>query len=224
MDIFTHDIRYAIRMLLKQPAITATMLLTLGARDRRQHRRVFRHPRRAAARASVSRARSARDGVREAAGRRRDGQLGLPGGLSRLGAAESVVLGDGRVSRGHGRSDRRGRSRAAAGRRRDVDVLRRARRARAAWPHVRRRTKTMLGRHRVVVLGHALWQQRFGGDPGVIGRTITLNGIPQEIIGVLPAGLRVAGADRLTSGRRWCCARGRRRRRVPPTSCTSTRV
>jgi putative ABC transport system permease protein len=42
------------------------------------------------------------------------------------------------------------------------------------------------GRHRVVVLGHALWQQRFGADRTVVGRTIALNGIPHEVIGVLP--------------------------------------
>ena len=47
----------------------------------------------------------------------------------------------------------------------------------------------VLGRHRVVVLGHALWRQRFGGDPSIVGRTITLNGVPQQVIGVLPAGV-----------------------------------
>jgi len=39
----------------------------------------------------------------------------------------------------------------------------------------------------VVVLSHSMWQQRFGGDPGVIGRSITLNGVPVTIIGVMPA-------------------------------------
>jgi putative ABC transport system permease protein len=43
------------------------------------------------------------------------------------------------------------------------------------------------GRNRVVVLGHALWRQRFGADQSVIGRSITLNGSPFEVIGVLPA-------------------------------------
>jgi putative ABC transport system permease protein len=40
---------------------------------------------------------------------------------------------------------------------------------------------------RVVVLAHSLWQQRFGANPSVIGRTIMLNDIPHEVIGVLPA-------------------------------------
>ena len=37
-----------------------------------------------------------------------------------------------------------------------------------------------------VILGHGYWQSRFGGDPGVIGRSLTVNGDPMEVIGVLP--------------------------------------
>ena len=44
------------------------------------------------------------------------------------------------------------------------------------------------GGPRVVVLGHALWRQRFGGDRSVIGRTVTLDGVPREVVGVMPAG------------------------------------
>jgi putative ABC transport system permease protein len=43
-----------------------------------------------------------------------------------------------------------------------------------------------IGRNRVVVLGHAIWQQRFGGDAAVVGTTITLNGLPHRVAGVLP--------------------------------------
>ena len=43
------------------------------------------------------------------------------------------------------------------------------------------------GSNRVVVLSHAFWQQRFAGDPGVVGNRITLDGEPYAIIGVLPA-------------------------------------
>lgn len=42
------------------------------------------------------------------------------------------------------------------------------------------------GRDQVVVLSHALWQQRFGSDPGIIGRTIIIDGEKKEVIGVMP--------------------------------------
>jgi putative ABC transport system permease protein len=38
-----------------------------------------------------------------------------------------------------------------------------------------------------VVVSHSLWQQRFQSDPGLVGRTITINGAPRTVIGVMPA-------------------------------------
>ena len=38
----------------------------------------------------------------------------------------------------------------------------------------------------VVVLGHSYWQRRFGGDAGVIGRSVTLDGQMVTVIGVVP--------------------------------------
>jgi len=40
---------------------------------------------------------------------------------------------------------------------------------------------------RVVVLSHALWQTRFDGDSGIVGRTIALNGQQHTVVGVAPA-------------------------------------
>jgi putative ABC transport system permease protein len=42
----------------------------------------------------------------------------------------------------------------------------------------------------VVILSHRLWQWRFGSDPKAIGRSVTLNGNPYTIIGVMPAGFQ----------------------------------
>jgi len=39
----------------------------------------------------------------------------------------------------------------------------------------------------VVILGHAYWQRRYGGDAGVVGESILIDGSPHEVIGVLPA-------------------------------------
>jgi predicted permease len=45
-----------------------------------------------------------------------------------------------------------------------------------------------LGKDRVVLLGHALWEGRFGSDPAILGRQILLNGEAHTVIGVLPKG------------------------------------
>jgi predicted permease len=42
----------------------------------------------------------------------------------------------------------------------------------------------------VAVISHAYWQDRFGGSPDAIGRTITLNRMPFTIIGVMPPNFR----------------------------------
>ncbi|HXJ88255.1 MAG TPA: ABC transporter permease [Candidatus Binatia bacterium] len=43
------------------------------------------------------------------------------------------------------------------------------------------------GQDNYVVLGYELWQQRFGSDPGIVGRSIDLEGVPRQVLGVMPA-------------------------------------
>ena len=42
----------------------------------------------------------------------------------------------------------------------------------------------------VVLLGHDLWQKRYAGNPGVVGKTVEVNGMMATIIGVMPKGWR----------------------------------
>jgi predicted permease len=42
------------------------------------------------------------------------------------------------------------------------------------------------GQDSLVLLSHALWLKRFGGDPGVIGRIITVDGVNRQVVGVMP--------------------------------------
>ena len=48
------------------------------------------------------------------------------------------------------------------------------------------------GNDRVAVIGYGLWQRRFGGDRKVVGSTVTLDGAPYTIVGVMPQGFRFA--------------------------------
>ena len=48
-------------------------------------------------------------------------------------------------------------------------------------------TEDRPGGEPVVLVSHALWQQRFNGDPGILGQPLTLDGRPYTVIGVLPA-------------------------------------
>ncbi len=47
----------------------------------------------------------------------------------------------------------------------------------------------------VAILSHGFWQRRYGGDPGVIGRTLQVEGVASTIVGVLPAKFSALGLD-----------------------------
>jgi putative ABC transport system permease protein len=44
------------------------------------------------------------------------------------------------------------------------------------------------GAEAVAILGHGLWRRRFGGDPGVVGETLTVDGASRRVVGVMPEG------------------------------------
>ena len=55
------------------------------------------------------------------------------------------------------------------------------------------------GAPRVAVISRRLWTQRYGADPGLIGKTIAIDGTPTTVIGVLPATFRFAAQSSLSA-------------------------
>ena len=49
------------------------------------------------------------------------------------------------------------------------------------------------GRGRTILLSHGLWQRRFGGDEGVLSRSLELDGVTRRIVGVMPEGFQFPG-------------------------------
>ena len=39
------------------------------------------------------------------------------------------------------------------------------------------------------MISEGLWKRRFGGDPSIVGRSLTLNGIDSTVVGIAPAAL-----------------------------------
>jgi hypothetical protein len=48
-----------------------------------------------------------------------------------------------------------------------------------------------IGGTSVAIISHSLWERRYGSDPNVLGKPITINGVNGTIIGVMPAGFQV---------------------------------
>src|SRR5215475_603468 len=46
------------------------------------------------------------------------------------------------------------------------------------------------GKDKVVILSHSLWQRRFGADPGILNKTITLSDEPYVVVGIMPPGFQ----------------------------------
>ena len=59
------------------------------------------------------------------------------------------------------------------------------------------------GRNPVVVLGYGLWQQGFGSDAGVVGRQVVINGVSFTVIGIAPRDFIGWSLDRATKPEFW---------------------
>ena len=59
------------------------------------------------------------------------------------------------------------------------------------------REEDQAGADRVAVIGYQLWQRKFGGDRSIVGRSVTLDGTPITIVGVLPAAAPIPGPEQL---------------------------
>lgn len=51
----------------------------------------------------------------------------------------------------------------------------------------------MPGAHPVVLVSRSAWNRLFGADPSVVGRSLRVDGVTREVVGVLPDGIRLAG-------------------------------
>src|SRR5207302_1677636 len=54
-----------------------------------------------------------------------------------------------------------------------------------------RESDDLPGSGKVVLISEGLWKGRFGSSAGVIGQQITVDGVPREIIGVLPSQVQI---------------------------------
>jgi predicted permease len=62
----------------------------------------------------------------------------------------------------------------------------------------------VLGHEREIVIGHGLWQRWFGGDPGVLGRSLQIQGVVElRIVGVMPAGFAFPSGSEVWRISRW---------------------
>ena len=57
-------------------------------------------------------------------------------------------------------------------------------------------SEALPGGPKVVVLSEPLWREQFGGDAAMLGRSVTFDGIPRQVIGILPASFTVGRSER----------------------------
>ncbi len=50
--------------------------------------------------------------------------------------------------------------------------------------------------HHLAILGYALWQSRFGADPAILGKAISIDREPYTVVGVMPEDVRISSTGR----------------------------
>jgi putative ABC transport system permease protein len=90
------------------------------------------------------------------------------------------------------------------------------------WGATSRPARTSPTFRKVALISYGLWRSRFAGDPGVVGKPISLDGRPVTITGVLPPQFELPSLAPSTCWcrRRWMC-RKRYRAGTPPFSTPS---
>jgi putative ABC transport system permease protein len=185
MPSFVGDLRYAVRSLARRPAFTAVAVLTLAlgiganaaifsaVRGVLLQPLPFREPERLVAFDADRFVANAEVIFLRENARTLSGVASIsPGwGMALTGIGEATQLTTARVSPNL------------------LDVL-------GARPFIGRNfadRESTPGEETVALLGHSLWTERFGSDPTIVGRSITLDGAPYTVIGVLPQKLEVLG-------------------------------
>ena len=195
MHTLTQDLRYALRTLRRSAGADARHRRVARDRHRRQHRDLQRRQRAAAEAAAVSGARSAGGALAAIAGHqhsRRTGRRPASTSTSRTRTTRSTRC----------RSRRAAAARCSGWTSRErvealldlVEPVPSAGREAAARPAAAAGRRRGRASAPVAILSHGFWKRLFGGDPGVVGRTITLNGSAAgdgdaknqfEVVGVL---------------------------------------
>ncbi|HUJ28186.1 MAG TPA: ABC transporter permease [Myxococcales bacterium] len=186
MDALLRDLRYAVRGLLRTPGFTAAAVLALalgiGATTA-----IFTVVHAVLLRSmgwgDESRLVEANT-VYEALGIK-EGSLSPPEVFDLKGApcfeAFGGIAGDSAALQGAGAAERVVIAHVTAG---FFDALA----ARAAYGRTFASDEDFKGKDGVAVISHAAFRKRYGADPAVVGRSVTLDGRPYQIIGVLPEG------------------------------------
>ena len=188
MEKLAQDVRLAVRRLGKTPGLHAGGPRHPGPRDRGQHRPLQRRARGPAASPCPSRSPTGSTGSGRATPRPTAIPSSCPSSATtatRTRPCEALAG----FANWSGNLTGDGRGGAAARPARVGGTSSTCWARRPALGRTLRPADDTPGHEKVVVLSHGLWQRRFGGDPAVVGRSLTLNGESFTVVGVLEPGL-----------------------------------